>query len=423
MKNNKRRMYNFLPLILFICTISTNIFANKSVTTSDIYAQALQTMQRSSETKTAFFASISCFIIDLKFTAKEEIKILELGNLHDSRFKVLDNLSEPGTVWKAFWKTLEPYNLPIFAVGNFDHQDCACNYLNKIGGLSFPSFSALKQNRFFQKLAQKKSCSSLDKIANNKGIIVTRCSGENTQSKYTFKQEYPDFIIANMEIGKYARYKNQTCKIFDSPKLKKFRPRFGVYKKRYSKDLIRKIINDIHSDYYVIKPTNSFSGNGIIIIPEEELDQTLKLILDDYNNNIVVKGSVYNPKIPLTLNYWKHDKNSRFIVEEFVESKYITIDGENYDATMRIIVAPRYDDDGKITLHLLDSYWKRPLKSIEKPGNFREKHISKHSPTYEESVGCLVNIEDRKKVEKILEKIIPEIYWNALLHYYTEWSR
>ena len=168
-----------------------------------------------------------------------------------------DNISPPR------YRLLESYKLPIFAVGRFRHPDCAYNYFNRISALNFPNFNTLKKNKLFKKLAQDKSSENLNEIIENKGIIVTRCSGENVQSKLKFKIQYPDFIIVNMEIGKYARYKNQTDKLFSTPPLKKYRPKCGIYKKEYSQDLAQKIITDLGCDHYVIKPTNSFSGNGI----------------------------------------------------------------------------------------------------------------------------------------------------------------
>src|SRR5438105_280604 len=60
------------------------------------------------------------------------------------------------------------------------------------------------------------------------------------------------------------------------PLLATIKPEWGLYPKTYTPTLADQIIQDIPSDFFVIKPRGSFVGRGVIIVAKKNLDSTLK---------------------------------------------------------------------------------------------------------------------------------------------------
>jgi len=193
-----------------------------------------------------------------------------------------------------------------------------------------------------------------------------------------------------------------------------------VYPREYSRKLSKQIIQDLKCSWFVIKPLRSSAGNGVIITQKSKLAKVLKLILDKYRNNLPYDNTnFFNPYKPLTYTYWKHDRNSHFIVEEYVPSKLITVNKKRYDATMRVVFVMHYDR-GNISLSVLDSFWKRPVKSVDEDGTFREKYISKHAPNAKQSEGLQVSKRDHRAVKSILQGFMPKVYHNMLIDFYQK---
>ena len=97
----------------------------------------------------------------------------------------------------------------------------------------------------------------------------------------------------------------------------------------------------------MIKPLNASRGNGVIIVDRLMLNRELKKILVDKETN---------PNDP-TYKYWITTKNKTFLVEEFISSKIILLDGKHFDATMRVIFVLSHDMNN-INIDFLGAYWK-----------------------------------------------------------------
>ena len=288
------------------------------------------------------------------------------------------------------------------------------------GGNYAPHLTALKQNSFFQKAAQSDSKFNPFDIKTYKGIIIIKRFQPAPEELENFTKNHPDFLILNMATTKYASDKNLTNRLFTTDQLKKFRPKCVVYPREYDPTLAQKIINDLQCNWFVIKPVNAARGNGILMVNKEHLDTKLKQILFAYHNHLPYDNN-YSIKsnAPFVNEYWRYDRNSHFLVEEYAESKTILVRDKPYDATMRVIFTLAYDQ-GQISLTFLDAYWKRPVKALNEQANFREKHLSKHQPNFYESVGLEVSKEDLEAVKKLMRECMPEVYFNMLTTYQAE---
>lgn len=154
------------------------------------------------------------------------------------------------------------------------------------------------------------------------------------------------------------------------------KPRWGNYKKIYSKELASKIAHDLKCDTFVIKPRGQFLGNGVIITKREDLDETLWYI-------ITKQGLLADSKDP-AYTAWKKDSFDSFIVEEFVASDPIVIphlENKVYQPTMRVAFLLVYDKQCH-HVHFLGGYWKTPLLSIDEENDFMNKNKDICKPPY-----------------------------------------
>ncbi len=361
-------------------------------------------------------ADSTFLIVDFKFSKHKKLKILEFGNGTYAGFKVLDHMCGPGKVWAGLWRHLRNFNIPIWYVGNYRARPTivAWNTFLGLGGKYARTLTALEKDYSFKRLARKE-LKPLRKIEDYKGIIVLKCYRPSEKTLEKFKKKYPGFLLLSQETDKYVKDKNETDALFDTDKLKKFRPKSCIYPRKYHAKLAEQVINDLKCKWYVIKPIFCGRGNGILFEHKRDLDKVFKLILKDYNNNLQCDNTFdFRPNNPMTYQYWKYDRNSDFLVEEFVPSKPIAVQGKKYDATIRTAFVMEYSG-GKIRIKFFDSYWKRPIKGLKDKGTFREKHLSKHAPNYYQSIGWRINSKDLADMYSELKKVLPDFYMNMLL--------
>lgn len=370
-------------------------------------------------------ADITLWVIDLKYN-EETLKILEFEDDSTAGFSALNNTHGPGIVWKRLWQYLEQFNLPIWYVGHYTTQadKVAWNYFRQISGRFAPNLPALMRNRAFQ-LAVQKNKAPLGKVIRSRiqdyeGIIVLKYYHPTKAMLELFRKKYPQFLIIGLASHAAVQSKPMMDSLFDTPELRAFRPQCYLYPKIYSLTLAQSISKNIPSDLYVIKPVNSGKGNGIIMSTQKNLDNALKKILVDNacplppNNNFC-----YKPHEVQTYEYWQHDRNTHFLVEEFATSKPLYVNNKPYDPTMRIVYLLKHEQ-GEVTLNYITSYWKKPLKALNEKGTLREKHINKHAPDFNQASGGLeVDPEDLNKVRTTLETLLPTIYTNLLERFHT----
>jgi len=372
-------------------------------------------------------ADITFLIADLKYD-KNMVKIIEFGSGVNAGYKVLDHTYGKGLIFRKFWKYLEQFRLPIWHVRDKPKVNSitrAGRYswyiFNKINGHRIKGLHNLNKNKTFKQAIRKQKGFSLSSIKNHHGIVLLR--GRRVLRKkiiQSFKRKYPRILFINEASYDYANYKDLTASLFNTPKLQMYRPKTGIYPRKYTSNLSKQILSKLTCEWLVIKPIFSGKGNGIIMINRDELESTLELILKKYNNNKPYNNSFnFRPNKPLVYDYWKKTLNSHFLVEEYVSSKELIYKNKPYDATIRVIFTLHHDD-GNIYFNYLDGYWKRPVKALTDQGTFRQRHLSKHYPNKRQSQGGKISNDDKENLIRILKQFIGDVYQNILTNYHIE---
>lgn len=314
---------------------------------------------------------ISFVIVDLKYNETDGVKICEVQPGSLSIFTGYDYLKGgQGLVADMFCDLLSQYQNQVWFLSE---SICDEKFKEK-----FLTKGWIKEFNFKRLIADQTfiNNSSLpvndpSKLTDYHGILYVRPN--QIKSLEDFRNQYPGIIVLDAALFPHAADKSTMDKLFkSSPKLKKMRPISKLYPKQYSKALVDKILNDINSDIIVIKPKNSTKGYGVIIIAKEDLDSTLEYILMEKNYSRLKKET------DLSYKYWARDRNDSFLIEQFIESDYVTVpqfDNNLYDGTMRAVVMLVYQQQ-QFNLHFLEGHWKLPLKSVSEPGTLNEKHKS-----------------------------------------------
>lgn len=365
-------------------------------------------------------ADIAYWIADIKLN-EDGAKIVELGDGNFAGYKVLDNMYFKGKVWSQVWDTLVSFGRPVWYVGSYESAPdvVAWEHFNKVSGNYAPTLAELDERLKKMKSEQrteaqdaKKIVKTLDEYA---GVIILKRYNPLLKTYLNFRKNHPEYLIINETSSDYVGDKFLTDSLFSSASMKKFRPNALTFNKKYTKAIAARIHSKMpKTEWFVIKPINSGRGNGIIMTHASELDDNLrKILIENKCSEPVDDMFSFKPDNPMSFEYWQHDRNSRFLVEEYVESKPIFVDEKPYDATMRVIFVLRYEDE-TIKVDFVDAYWKKPIKALTDEGTFKEKHISKHAPNAEESRGLAVNEEDMAKAQKSMAELLPQLYWNLL---------
>lgn len=342
---------------------------------------------------------LSFCIVDLKFDGKQ-IKICEFGEALSSQFKGYDSLYGNEKIWKDFWDFTTQFNLPTWYVDKgLPRTKNACHlaldYFADAGG-NF-STSIHKIDPYQKTKVYKKNV--------NSGLIVVKSLGLKPGIIRSFKKKHPSLLILGDGTNEYVRTKAATNIFFQDNDLKDFKPRFNLYEKKYTPQLAQTIIRDLGCNIFVIKPINSSMGNGVIMVEKKHLDEALKTIL-------VPSKVCNNTKYDHEYGYWPRDRNTTFIVEEFVLSKPLVIENNVYDPTMRVIFA-LLNKDGQISIHYFGAYWKLPTMALNEHGNLTEKHKSHISGVGQRS-SAAVAPEDFACTTNLLSRVLPKLYHKML---------
>jgi len=411
----------FAKLIMISCFISSIVgstfsegFQRESVTVPVDWNSGLMV-------RNMLPSDISYFIIDLKYSPERGVTYIEFGNGLSAGYKVLDHTIGKGIIYQALWKILRGYQLPMWYVGSEPRSEVMTAWSDYIqqGGNHANNVVEIVSEPHFARAVLSDPPSNVTMMKGKKGIIVVRDIKRGSLRQKQFIDTYgDDFIIINKAIYRYVSDKRLTSLLFNTDYLKTFRPKSKAYPREYSPDLAGQIISDIDCEWFVIKPVRSTQGNGILMVHKDELDEVLKKILKRYHNNKPYDNNyLFARYSPLVDQYWKHDRNSHFLVEEYVNSKPIYYENKHYDATMRVVVLMHYDQ-GRVRMEFINQYWKRPIMGLEDLGTFREKHLSKHAPNYLQSLGGDVSKSDKKGVHDGLMQSLPQIYLNMLTDHY-----
>ncbi|MFQ5729472.1 MAG: hypothetical protein ACE5GN_03835, partial [Waddliaceae bacterium] len=345
---------------------------------------------------------ISILLADYKYNERDGIKICEVQQLILSKLSGYDFLYEgSGLVAEKVCDFLSPYQDAIWFVEKdiCDHTFRA-KFKNR-GWIPLKRIDELSDNPMYKQRAALPVQDPHD-VRDYHGILYARPSSIGSYSK--FRQDCPGIIILDAKTFPYWVDKYKMSVLFSkNQELTKFKPQWGLYPKKYSKNLAGSIIDDIGGEVFVIKPRSSFKGNGIIIAERKELDPILRVILGEKQN------LSKNPDS--SLSYWESDPSDSFLVEEFVASDPISVphlDDQPYDGTLRSIFTLLYHKK-ELEMNILETHWKLPKKSLAEEGSWSEKHKSSGG-----------RIPHYSKVEPALREKVEERLKEAMLLFYRQ---
>lgn len=349
---------------------------------------------------------ISFCIADLKYDGKN-LKVLEFGDCGQSLFNGHDALYGRGSVWEKFWNYLARFNMPVWYVG-YAGKSTGSDALDRIGGQSAQSIVRLQGAVELDARAK-----GMRNLKNYQGIVFVRRDHQRPAIE-AMRRKFPSIIFVNQVAYPHVVNKHNTNLLFqDDQELKVYRPACKSCKKRYTPLLAQSIIDEMKSDLYVVKPIDGSRGRGVIFVTKDELDVTLRTIL--YDREVLKKMSNQSP---YCYGFWLLGKAKNFLVEEYVPSKKITVEGKQYDATMRLVFAT-YRINGKVGVDILGAYWKLPAKAISEQGSFVDKHRSDIHGTASVS-SAKVSTQDLKAVSALFCPMMEKVYNKMLTQYYGE---
>lgn|GEM_PF-921582 len=346
-----------------------------------------------------------CYLLaDLKYSAKQGVKICEV---QQGCLSLFNGDSFRGTyeesIHTALVRTLALYNTNGWVVANtiadrnlVSALACsACWHRTKdiIELLRNPDF----MHQAKQPVKDRYDCSSYQ------GFLYINWS--QLYPIYDFQKRFPGMIVIDKSsfpfwIDKYT----MTALFAQDELLATLKPRWGNYKKIYTKELAAQIAQDLHGDIFVIKPRGEFLGNGVIITKRENLDDVLFSI-------ITTQGAADNDA-DLAYGVWQKDPFDSFIVEEFVASDPIRVPHLNnklYQPTMRVAFLLVYHNQ-RHQVHFLGGYWKTPPVSLDDEGDLMDQNKDICEPPFY----LAVDAHTMQMVQSQLSSALPLLHGKML---------
>ncbi len=318
-----------------------------------------------------------CYMVaDLKYNAKQGVKICEVQQASLSLFNGdLFRCMEEESIHKELLRTLSLYNKNGWVVVNGIADK---NLVSTLGNSPFwqtpKDIIRLFSESNFKTLAKEPVKDFYD-LATYQGFLYVNWSQLSVITD--FEKRFPGMIVLDKSSFPFWIDKYQMTKLFaEDDTLATFKPKWGNYKKIYTKELSSKIAEDLGCDIFVIKPRGEFLGKGVIIVQKEDLDDILFYIINKNGKFSESKDPAYTA--------WKNDSFDSFIVEEFVTSDPIAIphlDNKIYQPTMRVAFLLVYNKKCH-HVHFLGQYWKTPLLSLSDEGDFMQKNKDICKPPY-----------------------------------------
>lgn len=353
---------------------------------------------------TKYPVDLSFIIVDLKYNETKGIQICEIQQGSVSKFKGYDFLyGKEGIVANNFVQALANYqqNVWYYSIDFVDREFKA--RFQKEGYNRVVRIDTLFHDKQFKK-ASHASVYDPYNIHNYHGIYMGRIS-PLADSVADFRGKFPGIIPMDAAFLEFRTNKLAMNQFLSSNEaLKRFKPDCGVFEKGYTPTLAKNIIDTIGSEIFVIKPIGAYRGNGVIIVRQEDLDDTLKYIFSGSKELKHDPDSSYR--------WWSKDKRDLFIVEEFVPSDPVYVPHLNdlpYDGTMRVALLIAYSDQ-EISIHFIESHWKLPMKPLTEEGTLNEIHKSfAEPPNYEK-----VSDEMQKVLQQQLTEAVSLLYQEIL---------
>ena len=342
-------------------------------------------------------ADISFLVVDLKYNGRQGIKICEVQQGSISIFPGYEFCYEPvENIAESFCDFISQYqNDAWFLERDIVYRPFSTT-LTKRGWIPKKKIKDLLSDQYFLEKAKARVFDPTN-IYDYQGVLFAK--PRSIQNIEQFKNDYPAILVVDAANIPYFRDKYEMSLLFaHDVNLAKFKPKWGLYPKKYSDNLAETIINDLGCEIFVIKPINGTRGLGVIIVTKKDLNKTLKKMLKNSSKS--------------AFDYWKQNKSDSFIVEEFVESDPVFVPHLKnlpFDGTLRVICFLS-SNQNRIQLSLIKGYWKLPRKALTQKGNLDEKHRS----NYKEGYNCGVSPETWEKVQNGLMEAMTLLYKQML---------
>lgn len=352
--------------------------------------------------------SIEFCIADIKYN-DDALKILEFGGGPRSGFDGYDRWFGFGAAWREFWKYLAQFNRPMWymrtpsfesPVGKKWLEFIAYETFLGLGGRF--ALNPEEVEGYISPLSPPAADGTYPDYNGAFLMNISRHRPEYGPMNGAMRKKFPSALFINEIADKFVFNKSKTDRLFRDDELRQYRPKSMVCFKRYDAGLAQKIINTMQCDMFVIKPLNAQYGKGIIFVKKEDLSSMLQTILVEVKKQGQTKVTLNE-----SVAYWSEDSSSRFMIEEYVPSKLVELEGKKYDATLRAIFT-MHCLNKKITITVLGAYWKLPIYGIGDDASLNEVH---QSYQYDREIISLpVDPVDMKRIREILTTSLTRVY-------------
>ncbi len=319
---------------------------------------------------------ISFLVADLKYSRQREIKICEIQNGILSVFSGTGFIN-PGdiSIQQEFFKVLSHYSprgwtiIQHIADPGLKWVLDQAYYWRKKNSLE----EIFYDPEFFAE--SKKTVADKEDLSAYHGFLFVNATLLKADEELA--ERCPGVVVVDRGTFPFWVDKYKMTALFGrNPALSKYKPKWGLYKKEYTKNLAAQIINDLKCDAFVIKPRGAFMGNGVAIVEKDQLDHALEYII---NPSEAAKNDPDS-----AFRYWAQDRFNSFIVEEFVMSDLVYaphLGNKIYHPTMRVAFMLIHEK-GEYKVHFLGGYWKTPAYALADEGTFIQKHKDICKPPY-----------------------------------------
>lgn len=338
-------------------------------------------------------AFVGYVAIDLKLTHKNQIKILEFG----------DGLRS-GTVGLSK------------AQGEYDQgftekllQEKMKKYHDNFMLLSLPGTRLFNQEAY-DLLPKESSTESFDFTVLTEYQAIVGC--------YEYRPLADDILtMNNSDVGYIFDDKVVLHRSFERAGVLEARPHCIILDLNINPKVMLSNVLQAMPDVkkFVIKLPDVERGYGVFVITKEELKFYLDLFSTRDDMQRAMK-CMQAKRIDLLeqLTQCSVSEHTQILVEEYVSSKPIYLNGQIYDPTMRVLCLV-IRDKGNLICDPIASYWKLPPKPVGATATLREKTVSSYRDNH--MLSKLVDDHDQAFVYPQLQKSIPAVFNDMLFRH------
>lgn len=304
---------------------------------------------------------ISFGIADIKYDTNK-LKILEFGEGTLSMFKGFDSLYGQGAMWSKIWEFCYQ-KCQNLCVVDFDldaplkRASIGYHTLAKYRAITSDSIDTLLRFPAFKHNTQLQE----------QQLVIIRHYKATSPEFQEFVQHYPSTMICNTAISNFVNNKKRTDSLFTGD-LRQYRPYSTLVTKQNAHKQALAILAETDAPAFVIKPVSASCGRGVLFALRDQLPTVIKKITS------------LNKRQPMNfapnVEFWRFNTDKHFLIESCETSKQVVVDGNPYDATLRLVYGLSHKD-GYLESSIIGYYWKLPALPSNARGSFIEKKLSR----------------------------------------------